>query len=62
MTAPPGSEVTGFAMTHDQRTLFVGIQHPGARGAASNWPDGGASKPRSAVVQIQREDGGVIGT
>ena len=61
MTAPPGSEVTGFAMTHDQRTLFVGIQHPGARGAVSNWPDGGASKPRSAVVQIQREDGGVIG-
>ena len=36
------------------------FQHPGEKGN-SHFPDGGDSEPRSAVVAIQREDGGVVG-
>jgi secreted PhoX family phosphatase len=70
LTGPTGQEVTGVITTPDQRTMFVGIQHPGATGSAadhaagkfsSNWPDGGNSVPRSALVVITREDGGIIG-
>ena len=51
------------------RALFVNIQHPGestapnfATGAfGSHWPDGGASRPRSATIVITRDNGGVIG-
>ncbi len=69
LTGPKECEITGVDTTPDGRTLFVGIQHPGERGDASditsNWPqsqDGNASgRPRSAVVAITRDDGGVIG-
>ena len=78
LTAPPHSEVTGVVTTPDSRTMFVGIQHPGedwvtAFTENSTWPDNGANgpttyskvgapKPRSAVVVITKDDGGVIGT
>lgn len=78
MTAPRHCEVTGITGTPDGKTLFVGIQHPGedwsgSFTANSTWPDSGvngpttasaagASKPRSAVVVITKDDGGVIGT
>ncbi len=60
MVGPKECEVTGFAWSRDRRTLFVGIQHPGEKGN-SHFPDGGNSVPRSAVVAIEREDGGLIG-
>ena len=62
MVGPREQEVTGFAWSADRKTLFVGIQHPGEKGTgASHWPDGGTSTPRSAVIAIRRDDGGVMG-
>jgi uncharacterized protein len=61
MVGPVACEVTGFAMTPDQTTMFVGIQHPGEELAASHFPGGGNTVPRSSVIAIRRNDGGVIG-
>lgn len=61
MVGPVGCEVTGIAFAPDQKTLFVGIQHPGENGGSTfpeHLPNG---KPRSSVMAITREDGGVIG-
>lgn len=60
MVGPNECEVTGLTWTPDRRTMFVGIQHPGERGN-SHWPSGGASVPRSAIVAVTREDGGLVG-
>ncbi|MEZ5737580.1 MAG: PhoX family phosphatase [Novosphingobium sp.] len=68
LTGPLECEITGVDTTPDGRTLFVGIQHPGENGGpdapSSNWPQsqsGNASgRPRSAVVAITKDDGGVI--
>ncbi|GAA5314807.1 MAG: PhoX family phosphatase [Candidatus Pelagadaptatus aseana] len=57
LTGPVGCEITGLCFSGDQRTLFVGIQHPTKR-----WPSAEQDGvPRSTVIAIQREDGGVIG-
>ncbi|MCW8884717.1 MAG: DUF839 domain-containing protein, partial [Motiliproteus sp.] len=61
LTGPIACEVTGLAFTPDHKTVFVGIQHPGEKGKPSHFPAGGDSKPRSTVMAIRREDGGVIG-
>ena len=77
LTAPPYAEVTGVVTTPDGKTMFVGIQHPGEDWENnftqnSSWPDNGhngsttragktAIRPRSSVVVITRDDGGVIG-
>jgi secreted PhoX family phosphatase len=61
LTGPIAAEVTGLTFTPDYKTMFVGIQHPGEKLKGSHFPDGGDSKPRSTVVIITREDGGVIG-
>jgi len=70
LTGPVGQEITGVITTPDQRTMFVGVQHPGATTSpedfaigkfSSNWPDGGTSVPRSATVVIVRDDQGIIG-
>ena len=69
LVGPKECEITGVDSTPDGRTLFVGIQHPGESGASaapsSNWPQsqsGNASgRPRSAVVAITKDDGGVVG-
>ncbi len=62
MVGPNECEVTGIAWSPDKRTLFVGIQHPGEKGKGrSHFPEGGANLPRSTVVAITRNDGGVIG-
>jgi secreted PhoX family phosphatase len=63
--------VTGAFMTPDERTMFVGIQHPGEapttnvaedRKQFSSWPDGAlGGRPRSACLVITRDDGGRIG-
>jgi len=60
MVGPKEAEVTGIAWSVDRRTMFVGIQHPGEKGD-SHWPDGGSSVPKSAVIAVEREDGGIIG-
>ncbi|CAE6944754.1 Transcriptional initiation protein Tat [Pseudomonas marincola] len=62
MVGPVGCEVTGISFTPDQRTLFVGIQHPGEKGT-STFPDYQPNgTPRSSVIAIRREDGGIIGS
>ncbi|AOF80800.1 hypothetical protein BSY238_651 [Methyloversatilis sp. RAC08] len=78
LTSPIRCEVTGVVTTPDNKTMFVNIQHPGESWSGSftsrsTWPDSGingpttqsangAIKPRSAVVVITKDDGGVIGT
>lgn len=56
LTGPNGSEVTGLTWSSDRRTMFVGIQHPGAP-----FPDGDGSLPRSAVVAVKRDDNALVG-
>jgi secreted PhoX family phosphatase len=41
--------------------MFVGVQHPGEKNEPSHFPAGGNSKPRSTIMVVQREDGGIIG-
>jgi uncharacterized protein len=62
-----GQEVTGCIATPDNRTLFINLQHPGEGSESkpvltSHWPDGGNARPRSAVVVITKDDGGVVGS
>jgi secreted PhoX family phosphatase len=61
MVGPVGCEVTGLAFSPDHRTMFVGIQHPGEEGG-STFPDHQPNgTPRSSVMVITRDDGGIIG-
>jgi secreted PhoX family phosphatase len=69
LVGPNESEITGVDSTPDGRTLFVGIQHPGEAGEpnapSSNWPQSQSGnttgRPRSAVVAITKNDGGIVG-
>lgn len=72
LIGPVECEITGVDSTPDGRTLFVGIQHPGEGGTpaapTSGWPASQASgtapagtRPRSAIVAITKNDGGVVG-
>ena len=56
MTGPNGCEITGLCWSADRRSMFVGIQHPGAP-----FPDGEGKLPRSSIVVVKRDDGGLIG-
>lgn len=60
LVGPKECEVTGLTWSPDKRTMFIGIQHPGEKGN-SHWPEGGDAVPRSAVVAIKRDDGGLVG-
>ena len=70
LTGPLQCEITGVDTTPDGRTIFVGIQHPGEDGEpsapSSHWPDSQSGtpaatvRPRSAVVAITKNDGGLI--
>lgn len=60
LVGPKECEVTGACWSPDQRTMFVGIQHPGERGG-SHFPDNGNTTPRSSVIAIGRDDGGLMG-
>ena len=60
LVGPNEAEITGLSWSPDRRTMFVGVQHPGERGN-SHWPAGGDSVPRSAIVAVTREDGGLVG-
>lgn len=59
MVGPKSCELTGITFTPDYKTLFVNVQHPGEEGD-SHFP-GNSPRPRSSVMMITREDGGVLG-
>ena len=70
LVGPKDCEITGIVETPDRKAIFVNIQHPGEGTSAanfaagnyiSNWPGGGASRPRSATIVITRNDGGDVG-
>jgi len=57
MVGPRGCEVTGLTFADDHKTMLVGIQHP-----AEQWPNTGRDGvPRSSVIAVRRNDGGIIG-
>ncbi len=75
LVGPKGCEITGIAVTPDQQTMFVNVQHPGESTTAigsptpadprvvGNWPDfDPAGRPRPATVVIRKIGGGVIGS
>ncbi len=73
LQGPVQCEITGVFVTPDERTMFVGIQHPGEAPTGSlspanpkqfsSWPDGATGgRPRSSCVVITKDDGGVIGS
>ena len=66
LTVPVGAEATGPAMSEDDRSIFVAVQHPGEGGSydepTSTFPGGPGTKPRPSVVAVWREDGKRIGT
>jgi secreted PhoX family phosphatase len=76
LTGPYRCEVTGVVTTPDNKTMFVGIQHPGESSGDTGDPTqpeqfskfpasqgyGAFGRPRSTVVVITKDDGGVIGT
>ena len=74
LVGPRQCEITGVFTTPDERTMFVGIQHPGETHDdsptdpaktkdLSSWPDGDAGgRPRSACTVITKDDGGEIGS
>ncbi len=74
LVGPSQCEITGVFVTPDERSMFVGIQHPGERPddlpgdpanpkQYSSWPDGDAGgRPRSSCIVITKDDGGRIGS
>jgi uncharacterized protein len=73
LVGPNICEVTGVFLTPDEKTMFVGIQHPGEAPSGANdpanpkqyssWPDGEAGgRPRSSLLVVTKDDGGVIGS
>ncbi len=73
LVGPNACEITGVFVTPDERTMFVGIQHPGEPPSGNNdpanpkryssWPEGpNGGRPRSATIVITKDDGGPIGS
>lgn len=67
MTGVKDGEVTGVAVTRDQRVMLANIQHPGnGNPAVTNFreqPTGADGPvPRDATIVIVRKDGGIIGS
>ena len=73
LQGPNVCEITGVFVTPDERTMFVGIQHPGEAPTGvndpanpkrySSWPDGATGgRPRSSCIVITKDDGGPIGS
>ncbi|MNL84381.1 hypothetical protein D3C87_2123280 [compost metagenome] len=65
LVGPTECEITGIAMTPDNKSMFVNIQHPGDAGNG-HWPDSqtnpaSTARPRSATIVITKDDGGEIG-
>ena len=59
LVGPKECEITGITWSKDQKTMLVGIQHPGEKGH-SNFPQGGNKTPRSSVIAIKRKDGALM--
>lgn len=59
-----GCEITGIAVTPDQRTMFINVQHPGSGNPAlTRFPDYDPSlPPRDCTVVITKKDGGIAGS
>ena len=57
-------EITGIAVTPDQRTMFINVQHPGnGDPALTRFPDYDPSlPPRDCTVVITKKDGGIVGS
>lgn len=73
LQGPVGCEITGAFVTPDEKTMFVGIQHPGEAPSGSldpanpkqfsSWPDGPTGgRPRSSCIVITKDDGEEIGS
>ena len=71
LVGPKECEITGIAMTPDNKAIFINVQHPGEDSASydkpnSHWPatqtdaNNTTARPRSATVVITRKDGGLI--
>lgn len=71
LVGPKECEITGIAMTPDNKAIFINVQHPGEDSSSydkpsSHWPatqtdpSNTTARPRSATVVITRKDGGVI--
>ena len=73
LVGPNICEITGVFVTPDERTMFVGIQHPGEAPSGANDPADpealqllagrpAGGRPRSATIVITKDDGGPIGS
>src|SRR5690606_25035447 len=60
-----GAECASFEFTHDNRNLFVAIQHPGEGGTVedpvSTWPFDGTNRARPTVIQVWNESNEKVG-
>lgn len=59
--APNDAELTGPCISADGKTLFLSVQHPGAKtktlnALTSHWPEGGNTIPKPSVVAIKIPD------
>ena len=60
-----GDEITGMAVSGDQKTMFINTQHPGnGDPALTNFPapTDGVTVPRDTTIVIRRKDGGIVGS
>lgn len=57
-------EITGIAVTPDQRTMFINVQHPGnGDPEVTRFPDYDPNlPPRDCTVVLTRKDGGIVGS
>ena len=60
LSGPIACEITGVIISDDCKTMLVGVQHPGEKGANSTFPYG--KTPRSTIMQIRKLDGGILGS
>ncbi|EKR8081107.1 PhoX family phosphatase [Campylobacter fetus] len=61
-TGPIACEITGITFSDDYKTMFVSVQHPGEGLKGSNFPKREDKTPKSSVIMIVKEDGGIIGS
>lgn len=64
-TGVAGDEITGIAVTPNQKNLFTNSQHPGnGDPTVTNFPapTDGVTIPRDVTVVITRKDGGFVGS
>ncbi|MEM9103494.1 MAG: PhoX family phosphatase [Pseudomonadota bacterium] len=65
ITGVTGDEITGIAVTPDQRTMFINVQHPGnGDPSLTNFPalPDGQTIPRDCTLVITHKKGKVIGS